>query len=87
MISPRAFNDRTGIVIGLPKTTARFNEGNPFAIRFSGPKGRVSYVLARQPKSFDWRARAARAHLWKRVPEDTFDTACEILNRIIAIAA
>ena len=29
VLSPKAFNDRTGIVIGLPMTTAAFNEKIP----------------------------------------------------------
>jgi mRNA interferase MazF len=74
-------------VIGLPMSTASFNDSNPFAIRFNGPRGVVSYILGHQPKSFDWRARAARPHPWKRVPEDVLATACETLNQIIAIGA
>ena len=87
VLSPREFNVRTGIVIGLPMTTARYNETNPFAIRFVGPKGAVSYILGHQPKSFDWRARAAKPHPWKQVPEDTFGLACETLNQIILIGS
>jgi len=52
--------------------TAAYNETNPFAIRFRGPKGTVSYSLGHQPKSFDWRARRAQPHLWKKAPEDAF---------------
>jgi len=85
VLSPREFNERTGIVIGLPMTTAAYNETNPFAIRFTGPKGTVSYVLGHQPKSFDWQARSAKPHPWKQVPEDTFALACETLNQIIAV--
>ena len=85
VLSPREFNERTGIVIGLPMTTASYNETNPFAIRFVGPKGAASYVLGHQPKSFDWRARAAKPHPWKQVPEDVFVLACDTLNQIIAI--
>jgi mRNA interferase MazF len=84
VLSPRAFNERTGIVIGLPMTTAVFNETNPFAIKFD-PKGKASYVLGHQPKSFDWRARDAKPHSWKQVPEDVFALACETLNQIITI--
>jgi mRNA interferase MazF len=32
VLSPREFNARTGIVIGLPMTTASYNETNPFAV-------------------------------------------------------
>jgi mRNA interferase MazF len=87
VLSPREFNERTGVVIGLPMTTSAYNETNPFAIRFEGPKGVVSYVLGHQPKSFDWHARAAKLHPWKQVPEDVFAAACETLNQIIAIGA
>ncbi|CAB3775262.1 type II toxin-antitoxin system PemK/MazF family toxin [Paraburkholderia humisilvae] len=85
VLSPKPFNERTGIVIGLPMTTAQYNDTNPFAIKFEGPKKIISYVLGHQPKSFDWRARAAKAHPWKRVPDEVFAAACELLNQIIAI--
>jgi mRNA interferase MazF len=85
VLSPREFNQRTGIVIGLPMTTAPYNDTNPFAIRCTGPKGAVSYILAHQPKSFDWRARAAKPHSWKQIPEEPFRLACETLNQIIDI--
>ena len=85
VLSAKAFNERTGIVIGLPMTTADFNETNPFAIKFTGAKGVVSYILTHQPKSFDWRLRGAKAHPMKQVPENEFSLACESLNQIIAI--
>ena len=62
--SSRAFNERTGIVIGFPMTHAAFNADNPFALAVQGPKGEVGYVLAFQPKSFDWKARNAKLHPW-----------------------
>jgi mRNA interferase MazF len=86
VLSPREFNERTGIVIGLPMTTAAYNENNPFAVKFAGPRGVASYILGHQPKSFDWRARSARAHPLKRVPEAAYAQACETLNQIIDIA-
>lgn len=85
VLSPKAFNERTGIVIGLPMTTAPFNDTNPFAVKFIGPKKTASYILAHQPKSFDWRAREARPHPWKQIPEEVLSLACETLNQIIAI--
>ena len=86
VLSPQVFNSRTGIVIGLPMTSASSNESNPFAIRFSGPANKVSYILGHQPKSFDWRARGARPHPWKQVPVDVFERACETLNQIVRLA-
>ncbi|HTQ36157.1 MAG TPA: type II toxin-antitoxin system PemK/MazF family toxin [Steroidobacteraceae bacterium] len=87
VLSPRQFNERTGIVIGLPMTTAGFNATNPFAIRVEGPRRVVSYILGHQPKAFDWRARRARPHPWRRVPEDVLALTCETLNQIIATGA
>ena len=86
VLSTKEFNEKTGIVIGLPMTTAAFNETNPFALPFVGPGKKKSYVLTHQPKSFDWRARAAKPHAWKQIPVDVFERACGILNQIIAIA-
>ena len=87
VLSPRAFNERTGIVIGLPMTSAPFDENNPFAVKFTGPAKKASYILGHQPKSFDWRVRRARPHPWKQVPEDVFHVACETLNQIIGIGS
>ena len=85
VLSPKAFNETTGIVIGLPMTTAAFNETNPFAVKFTGPNNQWSYILGHQPKSYDWRARDAKPHPWRQVPEDVFASACETLNQIITI--
>ncbi len=87
VLSTKAFNERTGIVIGLPVTHAPSNETNPFAIKYFGPKQEVGYVLTHQPKSFDWRQRGARHHAWKQVTPALFREACEELNSIIAIGA
>ena len=32
VLSPRSFNERTSLVIGLPLTTAEYNADNPFAV-------------------------------------------------------
>lgn len=87
VLSPKAFNERTSTVIGLPMTTSESNDSNPFAVKLSGPKGIVSYVLCHQPKSFDWRARGAKPHPWKQAPENVFGEACKILNQIVALHA
>ena len=85
VLSPKEFNERTGIVIGLPMTTAISNDTNPFAVKLRGPKGVAGYILGHQPKSFDWRARNAKPHPWKKVPEDSYALAWETLNQIIDI--
>lgn len=83
VMSPRAFNDRTGIVIGLPMTSAPSNETNPFAVKLAGRGSRGSYILAHQPKSFDWRARWARPHPMKKVPETAYAAARDVLAQIV----
>lgn len=90
VLSPAAFNERTSLVIGCPMTTAEYNRDNPFAVpeglvQKSG-KAVVSYVLCHQPKSFDWRARRAKAHPMGRLSDSAFKQVCVILNDIIAIA-
>ena len=87
VLSPADFNARTGIVIGLPMTTADYNRTNPFAVSFVGPKGGESFILGHQPKSFDWRRRHAKPHPWKRAPDDIFAAACETLNQIIELVS
>jgi mRNA interferase MazF len=87
VLSPREFNARTGIVIGLPMATASYNETNPFAVKFNSPKGAASFILSHQPKSFDWRARNAKPHPLRKVPEDSYSRACETLNQIIDIGS
>ncbi len=56
VLSHRAFNQRTSLVIGLPMTTAEYNSDNPFAVAVGvakgGKEGKTSYVLCHQPKSF-----------------------------------
>lgn len=85
VLSPKKFNERTSIVIGLPMTTASYNNTNPFAIPFKGAKGKISYILAHQPKSFDWKKRGAKIHPWKQIPETVFILAREKLNQIIML--
>lgn len=64
VISTKAFNERTGLVVGFPMTHAERHADNPFAIPAPGAKGESGYLLTHQPKSFDWRERNARQHPW-----------------------
>lgn len=89
VLSPQNFNARTSLVIGLPMTTAAYNADNPFAVPAGKATGRkaglTSYVLCHQPKSFDWRLRAAKPHPLGLLPEATFRQVCERLNQIIQV--
>lgn len=87
VLSPRAFNDCTSLVIGLPMTTADYNADNPFAVAVGAAKtGKTSYVLCHQPKSFDWRVRTASPHPLKRLSDARFAEACGVLNQIVQLA-
>jgi len=90
VLSPREFNEKTSLVIGLPMTTAQYNADNPFAVAVglaSGRKaGQISYVLCHQPKSFDWRLRGAKRHPIGTLPAEVFEQVCERLNQIIQLA-
>lgn len=86
--STKAFNERTSIVIGFPMTHSASNADNPFALPVVGPKGEVGYVLAFQPKSFDWKERGATPHPWGSSHADVLasvlrklDAICGICNR------
>jgi mRNA interferase MazF len=89
VLSPRVFNTRTSLVIGLPMTTAEYNADNPFAVAvgFVGRSGgrKTSYVLCHQPKSFDWRLRGAKPHPLGKLKNSLFRDACLRLNQIIQL--
>lgn len=90
VLSPRAFNDRTSLTLGLPMTTAAYNADNPFAVLAgvaTDRKGGVpSYVLCHQPKSFDWRVRGARAHPMRSIDNEAFSEVLLVLNQILQLA-
>lgn len=89
VLSPKAFNQRTSLVIGLPMTTAEYNTDNPFAVVAGLAGGRkkavASYVLCHQPKSFDWRVREASPHPMKRAEDAHFTEILAVLNQIIQL--
>jgi mRNA interferase MazF len=89
VLSPRAFNERTSLVIGLPMTTAEYNADNPFAVVAGKARvvktGKTSYVLCHQPKSFDWRVREAATHPMKRLADAAFAEVCGVLNQIMQL--
>lgn len=90
VMSPRIFNERTALVIGLPMTTAEYNADNPFAVAVGSARGKkaekTSYVLCHQPKSFDWRSRKASPHPLKSLADHHFAEVCTRLNQIVQLA-
>jgi len=90
VLSPRIFNNKTSLVIGLPMTTAEYNVDNPFAVaigqaRSRSTAGKTSYVLCHQPKSFDWRVRNSSLHPLKKLSDGPFAEVRECLNQIIQL--
>lgn len=89
VLSPRAFNERTSLVIGLPMTTAAYNASNPFAVAVGVAGGRksgaTSYVLCHQPKSFDWKVRGGKQHPLRRVPDEAFAQVLLVLGQIMLL--
>lgn len=89
VLSPRIFNEKTSLVIGLPMTTAEYNSDNPFAVAVGKATGRrteqISYVLCHQPKSFDWRLGRAKAHPLGSVSDASFAQVRARLNQIILL--
>lgn len=89
VLSPRTFNDRTSLVIGLPMTTAPYNADNPFAVIAgvaSGRKsGQTSYVLCHQPKSFDWRQRQASPHPLQKLDDAPFSEVLMVLKQLLQL--
>ena len=84
VLSPRAFNVKTGLVIGCAMTSKQAR--NPFAVTNPRDPARESYILADQPKSFDWRMRRARRHPWGKVSAEVLQDVCERLNAIVQLA-
>ena len=85
VLSPKAFNDKTSIVIGFPMSMALNNATNPFAIDNSKSAKQASYIICNQPKSLDWRQRGATPHPWKRVSDAVFQSVRLELNDIIEL--
>ncbi len=88
VLSPRNFNAKTSLVIGLPMTTAEYNADNPFAVAVGKAKAKsdkISYVLCHQPKSFDWRVRQATPHPLRKLDEARFAEVCAVLEQILQL--
>jgi mRNA interferase MazF len=58
VLSPRAYNDKTGLLIGCPITMQR--KGYPFEVLLPSSLHTKGVILADHVKSVDWRARNAR---------------------------
>ncbi len=87
VLSPKIYNAKTNMVIGLPMSTAASNATNPFAIDNSKAAGEQSFIICNQPKSLDWLHRGARPHPWGKVKDAIFKQTCAELNDIVALVS
>ena len=87
VLSPKIYNAKTKLVIGLPMSAAALNATNPFAIDNSKAAGESSYIICNQPKSFDWLNHGARPHSWGKAKDAIFKQACAELNDIIGLVS
>lgn len=77
VVSPAAYNGKTGLMICCPMTTQI--KGYPFEVAISGAPT-TSVVLSDQVKSLDWRVRNA-----KRKGKATADELAEVRAKIHAL--
>lgn len=78
VLSPAAYNRRTGLMLCCPITT-RIKD-YPFEVAIHGPSGAAGVVLADQVKCLDWRARRA-----KRKYEAPAEIVTEVLAKLRAL--
>ncbi len=78
VLSPRAYNDRTGLMLACPITNKVKGYQFEVSIKSSGITG---VVLADHVKSFDFRARCAEP--MGRVDSDTADDVARIVSALV----
>lgn len=83
--STKAFNEKTGFVMGFAMTHSEMHADNPFALAIR--KGAaVSYIVANQFKTFDWKARGAKPHHLGGGHHELLAEALAMLDDICAIS-
>lgn len=78
VISPKAYNAKTGLCIVCPATTMQ--KGYAFEVVLDSPSGEVSVVLSDHVRSLDWRMR--KVELIRRLDTQTLD---DIIGRLLAL--
>jgi mRNA interferase MazF len=84
VLSPRAFNEKTGLVIGCAMNSRQAH--NSFAVANPRDPAQASYILADQPQSFDRRKRREQRHPWGNVTPAVLQEVCDRLNAIVQLA-
>lgn len=78
VISPKAYNSKTGLCIVCPATTKQ--KGYAFEVVLDSPSDDVSIVLSDHVRSVDWRTR--KVQLIRRLDAQTVN---EIVDRLLAL--
>jgi mRNA interferase MazF len=78
VLSPRAYNDRVGLLLACPVTT--HIKGYPFEVLLPADGSITGAVLSDQIKNLDWRAR--RAKIIATVPAAVLD---EVLAKVATL--
>lgn len=84
--STKPFNEKTGYVMGFAMTHSAMHADNPFALAV-GKGVAVSYIVANQFKTSDWRARGAKPHNLGGGHQELLSEALAILDDICAMSA
>lgn len=79
VLSPKAYNERVGLVIVCPITSRV--KGYPFEVQIPTDVQLVGVVLADQVRSLDWRGR--RAELIRRLPAEVVMEVLQKLGTLI----
>ncbi len=80
VLSPRAYNDRVGLVLVCPITNQV--KGYPFEVDIPDGLAVSGVVLADQVKSMDWRAR--RIDRIVSLPDDTVNEVLRLLGYLLS---
>lgn len=86
VFSSREFTRKTGLVFGIPMTSATYNQSDEYAVSFE-ELGETKFALAWMPKSFVLRARNATPHPWGKAPAAPFAKVQSILERVLRSGA
>jgi len=86
VLSIASFHSTVGLVVGCAMTSAPCNRGSTLAVDLGPIPDRPdahSYVLCKQLKSFDWRARGARPHPIGRLKDPQLEEVMAIVGQIL----
>lgn len=79
VLSPREYNDKTGLAIVCPITSRQ--KGYPFEVDIPDGYGVTGVILSDPVKSIDWRARNGQKR--GRLPQQTIDRTLYLISTLL----